>query len=216
MLNIIAMGGVIVSLLAPMSTTVETAEAAVTAPDGVILEVVDANGTGCPEGWGVVKQAADNTSFELTAPTSVAIAGGNHLATEFRKNCQVSLQMSKPAGWTYAVSWIDSSGFAYLSDGAKGVERVSYYFQGSSVTGIAGQTLLGPLAEPWTTTTVVAADALNFAPCDVERNLNLNSEVRVNLGTANPEDTSFLLRNPTTSFGLVWKQCETEQDSETE
>jgi hypothetical protein len=55
--------------------------------------------------------------------------------------------------------------------------------------------------------------ALVFAPCGVQRNLNVNTELRVSAGTSDPTSTtSFMVMDSTdgslsTVYHLTWMQC---------
>ena len=207
MLNMIAAGSMALSLLAPMSTLTAASTDEVTAPEGVSVDVVTVNGSGCPAGWGVVTRSSGGTSFEITSPAYFAWAGGDADPTEFRRNCQISMQINKPQGLTYAVAQIESSGFAHLAPGASGVSRVSFYFQGMSPTTALSETFTGPMSGSWQTAPVVDSASLVYAPCDVDRNLNINTELRVSAGTSDPAVTSFMVRDPVTAFRLTWKRC---------
>jgi hypothetical protein len=55
--------------------------------------------------------------------------------------------------------------------------------------------------------------ALVFAPCGVQRNLNVNTELRVAAGTSDPtQTTSFMTMDSTdgaitTTYHFAWQQC---------
>lgn len=204
MLNTIAANGVAALLMAvtPGSVTSAAQEPVVPAAG---VRVVSVNGSGCPAGQGEAVMSADRESFTITSPGYFARAGGGAAPTDFRRNCQFGVQVERAPGWTYAVAGIESSGYAFLARGATGLTRVSAYFQGSSATASWSRAFAGPLADAWQTTDTVDATGLAFASCDTERNLNINTEVRV--GAAGASTSSFMVRDSSTTVRLVWRAC---------
>ncbi len=153
------------------------ASAAQAAPaDELAVTVVTANGSGCPNAPATAQILPDGTSFTIDFGGYVAWAGGGAPATAFRKNCQFSLQITAPEGMTYAVTKAEYSGFALLNDGVSGVQTARYYFQGQSSTTTVSHRFTGALTDDWRTADVFGPEQLVFAPCDTQRNLNLNTE----------------------------------------
>ena len=212
MFKAVIIGGFAASLLLP-------AGAASAAPDipppsaKVTVEVVTVNGSGCPAGTAAVAVAGDNTAFTVTYSDYLAQTGVGAALTDFRKNCQLSLRVNVPAGFTYAIAKADYRGFAHLESGATALERANYYFQGDSSTSYISHPFTGPLSDDWQTTDVTDAASLVFAPCGEQRNLNVNTELRVNAGTSDPTKTnSFITMDSTdgsvrTTYQFTWMQC---------
>ncbi|MGJ3559453.1 DUF4360 domain-containing protein [Streptomyces sp. INA 01156] len=153
--------------------------------DKIVIDIATVNGSGCPKGTAAVAVSEDNTAFTVTYSDYLAQAGGNSDPTASRKNCQLSLVVHVPQGFTYAIASADYRGFAALQPGAKGTQRASYYFQGS------------PNTEYRTTSTTVPRRQLaghghhrlgpaRLRPCGVLRNFNINTELRVSAGTTSP------------------------------
>jgi hypothetical protein len=211
MINLMVLGSVIASLLAAPVSASTTAKSALSAPpsDRIVIDVVTVNGSGCPAGTATVATASDNTAFTVTYSAYLAQVGGGADPTDFRKNCQLNLRVQVPQGFTFAIAQADYRGFASLADGANGLEQAGYYFQGSSETAYVGHAFHGPFSGDWQTTDRAA---LVFGPCGLQRNLNVNTELRVDSGTANPTTTSFMTMDTTkgsvrTLYHLAWKQC---------
>lgn len=204
MLKALIRGSAVASLVAG-ATLLSAPAAAQAAPANVDVQLVTANGSGCAPGTGgaAAVMSDDGDFVTVASPAYFAQAGGASRPTDFRKNCQLSLIISKPAGWTYAVAEVRSSGYAFLADGATGLSRVNVYFQGSSASDWSTHTFAGPQAEPWQTTD----SPLRFAPCGAERNLNINTELRVNRGTSSSATSSFMVRDGETGLRLVWREC---------
>ncbi|MFD4835846.1 DUF4360 domain-containing protein [Streptomyces uncialis] len=183
-------------------------------PDKIVIEVATVNGSGCPTGTAAIAVSPDNTAFTVTYSDYLAKAGGPSLPTDFRKNCQLNLIVHVPNGFTYAVMGVDYRGFASLERGASGVEKASYYFQGSPATASRSHTFNGPLVDDWQATDTTEWANLVWAPCGVKRNLNINTELRVNAGTSDRTRTSFMTMDSTdgsldTVYHLAWQRCPT-------
>ncbi|WP_043715831.1 DUF4360 domain-containing protein [Kutzneria sp. 744] len=192
--------------------------APVSAPDSappsgpVTVNVVTVNGSGCPAGTAAVAVASDNSAFTVTYSQYLAQAGPQSAPTDIRKNCQLSLRVHVPQGFTYAIAEADYRGFADLHSGASGMEQANYYFQGTSPTARVPHRFSGPFFNDWETVDRTDVAALVFAPCGVDRNLNVNTELRVAAGTSDPSTTSFMTMDSTdgsvnTIYRFAWKEC---------
>jgi len=174
-------------------------------PDAVPVDVVTVNGSGCPPGTAHVEMSPDNTSFQVIYDQFAALSGGDARPTDFRKNCQINLRIDAPAGYRYAVADADYYGWALIADGTNGLLRTNYYFQGSSSTVSVNHRFAGPFAGDWQRTN---SDVELSAPCDSQRNLNLNTELRLSRGSG----ISFLKMDASsnsvnTRFHLKWRRC---------
>ncbi|MFJ5259548.1 DUF4360 domain-containing protein [Streptomyces sp. NPDC088387] len=180
-------------------------------PDKIIIKVATVNGSGCPQGTTAVAVSPDNTAFTVTYSAYLAQAGGSSNPTDFRKNCQLNLVVHVPGGFTYAIASADYRGFAALESGAKGTQRASYYFQGSPDTQQRTHPFNGPYDDNWQATDETDWAQLVWAPCGVQRNFNINTELRVTAGTDRTK-TSFMTMDSTdgdisTVYHLAWKEC---------
>ncbi|GAB2750931.1 DUF4360 domain-containing protein [Streptomyces bullii] len=181
-------------------------------PDKIVIKVATVNGSGCPQGTTAVAVSEDNTAFTVTYSDYLAQAGGGSDPTAFRKNCQLNLIVHVPQGFTYAIASADYRGFAALQPGATGTQRASYYFQGSPSTASRSHPFNGPYNDNWQATDTTDWAQLVWAPCGVQRNFNINTELRVNAGTQAPDKVSFMTMDSTdgdisTVYHLAWKEC---------
>ncbi|MFD7872567.1 DUF4360 domain-containing protein [Streptomyces sp. NPDC059766] len=181
-------------------------------PDKIVITVATVNGSGCPQGTTAVAVSEDNTAFTVTYSNYLAQAGGNSDPTAFRKNCQLNLVVHVPQGFTYAIASADYRGFAALESGASATQRASYYFQGSPATAYRSHPFSGPLNDNWEATDSTDWAQLVWAPCGVQRNFNINTEIRVNAGTSSPGKVSFMTMDSTdgdisTIYHMAWKDC---------
>ncbi|MCX3062233.1 DUF4360 domain-containing protein [Streptomyces beihaiensis] len=181
-------------------------------PDKIVIDIATVNGSGCPKGTAAVAVSTDNTAFTVTYSQYLAQVGGVSDPTAFRKNCELSLVVNVPQGFTYAIASADYRGFASLQPGASGTEKASYYFQGSADTAAKSHEFDGAYSDNWEATDTTDVAQLVWAPCGVERNFNVNTELRVDAGTSDPARTSFMTMDSTdgsinTTYHLAWKEC---------
>ena len=187
---------------APPASAVQAAPA-----DELAVTVVTANGSGCPNASATAQILPDGSSFTIDFDGYVAWAGGGAPATASRKNCQFSLQITAPDGMTYAVTKAEYSGFALLDDGVSGVQAARYYFQGQSSTTTVSHRFTGALTDDWRTADVFAPEQLVFAPCYAQRNLNLNTELRVTPQSPSA-DLNAMVMNPSITLHLALQPCD--------
>jgi len=205
-------GAALTGLIAAALPARATAQASPPPPDKIVIKVATVNGSGCRQGTTAVAVSEDNTAFTVTYSDYLAQVGGNSDPTAFRRNCQLSLVVHVPGGFTYAIASADYRGFAYLQRGASAIQRASYYFQGSPSTQLRSHPLRGPLNDNWQATDETDWAQLVWAPCGVQRNFNINTELRVNLGSSSPSKVSFMTMDSTdgeisTVYHLAWKTC---------
>jgi len=220
------LGTAVVAVTAlPASATVRThsagtsAAAAQTATDEaapsgkITVEVKTVNGSGCPDkSTFTVDPSPDNTSFSITYRRFAAFAGGGAEATDSRKFCQISLWVKVPQGFTYAIARAEYHGYAHLESGATATERGSYYFQGSTDTTSVNHNFTGPLDGSWTRIDTTPVDALVYAPCGIERDLNVKTALVVDQGSSDPDATSIIAIDQSrdsvkTMYHFAWKRC---------
>jgi hypothetical protein len=190
----------------------DVALAAVAPPGRITVDVVTVNGSGCPAGTAQVNVAPDNSAFTVTYSDYTASVGAGTGATDFRKNCQLGLQVNVPSGFTYAIAQADYRGYAYLERGATAVQRANYYFQGQSATTTVSHSFSGYMDADWQTTDETDVAALVFKPCGADVNFNINTSLRVSAGTSDPSTTSLMTMDSTdgsvsTIYHFAWKAC---------
>lgn len=204
-----ATAAVLVSLLAAQNASAHHAAP----PDKITIDIATVNGSGCRLGTAAVAVSEDNTAFTVTYSDYLAMVGVGSKPTDFRKNCQLNLVVHVPQGFTYAIASADYRGFASLQSGATATQKASYYFQGSPDTASRSHPFRGPYDDNWQATDSTEWGQLVWAPCGVKRNFNINTEIRVGVGTSDPtRTTSFMTMDSTdgeinTIYRLAWKEC---------
>jgi hypothetical protein len=202
------------TLLAALAVTGAPASAAPDPAPGsnMVIDVAAANGTGCPRGSADVTMSPDNKAFTVTYSQFTAQTGPGAKPTDFRKNCQLALNMHVPQGYTFAIAGADYRGYAHLARGASGSESANYYFQGERQSTRIQHNFTGPADNDWQRTDTVGIASLSFLPCGEQRYLNVNTELRVNRGQSSSKATSFLTMDSTdgridTVYHVAWKKC---------
>jgi hypothetical protein len=153
---------------------------------------------------------SDNTGFRINYTDFRAEAGGTADPTDLRKNCQVNVLVNIPQGFTFAIARADYVGRAHLESGATALERTNYYYSGSAENNYADHTYTGPYDGTWRATDITAAAALVWAPCGVQRALNINSELRVDAGASTAKSWISMRASDGEVYTLVnlqWKAC---------
>jgi hypothetical protein len=206
----ISTGATILILFSQLFSSSASATAFLDDPpaEAVVIDIVSAHGSGCRPGTTFVNVPPDSVAFTVIYGEYVAKVGVGATLTDFRKNCQLTVQVHVPEGYTYAVSRADYSGYASLAAGATGVQRASYYFQSTPNTDIQAHSFTGPFEDYWQTSDETDLAALVFHPCGELRNLNINTDLRVNVGTSDPTTTtSFIAMSESSTYRFYWKLC---------
>lgn len=190
------------------SSAVASTSPAPVVPDEITVQVLAANGSGCPTGTASVRPAPDRTGFHVYYRAFTASAGTGSDATDLRKNCQLSLLVNVPAGLTFAVARADYYGSAHLPGGATGLLRTNYYLQGSSANNYVNHTFTGPVNGRWSQSD--AAPEMIYAPCGASRILNVNTELRVDAPDSDAATSLSMTSSAgsaSTFFNVDWHEC---------
>lgn len=180
-------------------------------PDYVNIRRIVYNGSGCPLGTVGKNVSPDRQAFTLTFSEYLAEAGPGLSFADSRKNCQITIVLDFPNGWTFSVMSIDYRGFAYLDEGVKGIHSATYYFQGQGQTGRSSRTLQGDYYGDYFMRDYIGMSSLVWSPCGARRALNINSAVRVDnrsnrsgqgLMTIDSIDGEVIY-----TFNLQWRRC---------
>ncbi|MFW7380677.1 MAG: DUF4360 domain-containing protein [Oligoflexus sp.] len=181
------------------------------APSFVNISRISYNGSGCPLGTVNENVSTDRQAFTLTFSEYAAEAGPTLALSAQRRNCQVTVDLNFPSGWSYSIVSIDYRGFAFLDRGVRGTHAASYYFQGQGQTARSSTTLRGFFNDSYFVRDVLGLNAVVWSPCGARRALNINSEVRVDnrfnrnaegLMTVDSIDGQVIH-----TYNLAWRRC---------
>lgn len=140
---------------------------------------IDYNGSGCPLGTVAQNVSDDKQAFTVTFSDYIAEAGEGISIRDGRKNCQLTLSLSVPAGWQYSIASFDYRGFAFLDRGMRADYRTNYYFQGDRETGTVTRTARGYYDDNFSFREELGLASAVWSPCGVERALNINTAISV-------------------------------------
>jgi hypothetical protein len=181
--------------------------------NAMTIDVVSANGSGCPWGTAAASVSPDSTAFTVTYSQFTAQTGVGAAPIDFRKNCQLLLNVHVPQGYTYAISSIEYRGYAHLERGAYGSQFSSYYFQGEPQTTRVRHDFSGYTDSDWQRTDTVGVSSLSYLPCGEQRYLNVNTELRVSGGWSDTRHTTSMLTMDSTDgaldtlYHVAWRKC---------
>ncbi|GBG66704.1 hypothetical protein CBR_g68688 [Chara braunii] len=168
-------------------------------------------GSGCPANSAVGEISKDGQVLTMKFSEFSATTDGGNAGK--RKNCQISLKMRYPDGWTYLLETVMLRGYTRLDDKVKAVHRVSYYFTGEQGQGKFIKETLGEFDDNYEHSGPFSP--LISSKCGLNRNLNVNMEVRVDNGDnpdgqANPAGEGFIdvdMADITVTFSVKWARC---------
>lgn len=173
----------------------------------IVIEATAA-GTGCVAGVAAVTMAPDNSSLTVDYPDFTAKIGVGALPNDYRKICVVGVTVHAPENVTFTVDSQDSTGYASIAPGASAQRRASSYFRGQPQPALMVNVLYGPFASEWTGTDNTPVASISWAPCGAApRDLTLNSELRLMLGTSDYKTTTSLISMESTVYHLYWRPC---------
>ncbi|KAK3380750.1 hypothetical protein B0T24DRAFT_697459 [Lasiosphaeria ovina] len=174
------------------------------APSTIKILNVTAIGSGCPVGHAFVNVDATGTIFDVAFDQYVVTVGPGSSASDSRKNCRVSINLSFPAGYQFSIIETRFQGYASLADGQTGVCRAGYTFSGDSSQEVVFQkNLVAPYDDNYNLLAGVGVES--FSKCGTTAILNVNSEVRITPITS-PSKGAMTVSIPQT-VQLKWRRC---------
>lgn len=179
-------------------------------PRDVRINAIAFAGSGCPAGTVSPNLSADAKAFTLLFDSYVAEAGPGMPLSLARKNCQITVDLRFPQGWSYSVFTVDYRGYAKLESGTYGQQVSNYYFQGQSKTGSFRSTFYGPAERDYQIRDTLPLDAVVWSPCGANRALNMNTQVRVSASSGRRalmtvDSIDGELKH---IYGIRWRRCQ--------
>lgn len=169
------------------------------ADDIFTVELVSVAGSGCNKDDFAVAIADDLTAFTVSYTNYTALAGEGHSLLDARKNCVLDVRIRVPGGFTYGIAAADMRGFTHLEANANASARLSFWFQGSPATAYVthdirrstatapGTLVTGVIDDDWQTSDATPVASIVWASCSAQRNLNINTQLRISSPSADPE-----------------------------
>jgi hypothetical protein len=197
------------ALLSCLAFAPAAANAAPSQPPYYTINLITANGSGCPPGSTTVSQV-NNTEFTISYSNYEAADGPGIPPLQNRENCTLAVNIGVPSGWTYGLAEVDYRGFAQLDSGAQGRLTASYYLAGTPGTIHQTHTVYGPQSgDNYTFNDFIGI--VSWAPCHFNDTLNVDTSAQVLPGSSSSfvneltmDDTNLGVH---TLYHLSFRQC---------
>ncbi|KAM7215459.1 protein of unknown function (DUF4360) domain containing protein [Rhypophila decipiens] len=172
------------------------------------LKVVGASvlGSGCPYGSAKVKTDASNTIFDIRLSEYVVKSGPNTEASDWRKNCKLTLNLQYDEGFQFTTLSADMRGYAIIPSGVQGHCLNTVDFTGQKGQASYDLTLAGGQG-PFQLSS--DTDALVWSGCGGSTAImNLNTQCWI----SPPEKRAMIAVDQVSSeltvrMALQWKSC---------
>lgn len=177
-------------------------------PGTVAISIVSVNGSGCAPGSTEIAVREDGSAFDILFGAYQAGVGPGFLPTDIRRNCQVSVLVNPPPGFSYAIATAEYRGYASIAAGATVSYRAHYYFKGQTTVPTRTWAYTGPYNDGVGFVDVTDVAQTIWSPCGQLRNTNISTEVRVNAGTSDVRHVaSSASLDRAGAFTLRWRTC---------
>lgn len=169
------------------------------------------NGSGCPQGTVSINVAPDNSYFNIIYSKYTSQVGIGSSPTDFRKNCQIYIKINDD-NKKFSIKKTVYNGFTHLEDGANSLFRFGYNLQ-EQISQFNDKTFEGPFEDNWQVIDNIPFNSTIWSNCDNPKNLFLNTQLRVDAGSSDPQKTtSFITMDSTdgsimSTYYLDWSPC---------
>ncbi|KEZ42473.1 hypothetical protein SAPIO_CDS5680 [Scedosporium apiospermum] len=181
-------------------------------PSSIKINGVSLLGTGCPAGTADVQVDATGELFEATFSAYEVLTGPGTRASDWRKNCKLTLNLEFDRGFQFSIMATDMIGYAEIPAGAHGTCKNTFSFTGQTSSGGIDKVDfdLG-LDGHYSGDFDLHADPgiFSWSPCDGSTAiLNLNTQCSIS-----PTSESALIAvdhvsgKLTIQFRLAWRPC---------
>ncbi|NRA68774.1 MAG: DUF4360 domain-containing protein [Pseudobacteriovorax sp.] len=181
----------------------------------IIIQDVNYTGSGCPLGSASLYSSNDAQSFILQLEQADVEAGPDVSIRERLKSCFVSIENRTDSKWQFAIRSVSIMGYLYLEEGMVFRSRASYYFGTGPQTSVSIKHE-SPIDDYIAVKDFIPLEGLQWSPCGVSRNLNLQVSYRINHKNRRdfPDASGFFdpatvgSMNESFGFELLWRSCD--------
>ncbi len=166
------LGSCLLSLTAPL-------QGQEVGPPEFKINSIAVKGSGCRANSFISNVAEDHLSFSLTFFENIAEAGPGFELKDGLKNCQITLNLSIPDGWRFAVAGFDYRGYIKLDEGIEALHTTKYYIQGDGAETSVTNSKKGPEDNAFHYQQQVKVADRVWSLCEKERAMNINMTMRV-------------------------------------
>ncbi|MBC7658402.1 MAG: DUF4360 domain-containing protein [Chitinophagaceae bacterium] len=190
-----------------------------TAPAGFAIEVIKAEGAGCPSGSFASNISPDKQAFTVTfSQFGTELVAGTKKSV---KSCRVSLTTNVPEGWQYSVASFNFRGFLTIDEGVESLHATRYYFNKCGRSGGFKHQEVGPLTKDFVYTDMIgiltSTISHEWSACNGKSDLRIDTALRLRNTSVKkfPEAVGIISNDSvdgeiTQKFGLSWRKCPTE------
>lgn len=173
---------------------------------GMTLRSFMANGSGCSVANKPDVKLDKDGNLDINLFGMHAQGGPGIPPRDNRVNCQVTLDIQAPTGYTYEMASISRSGYVSLDRGVSGIVKTSAYFQASGMTLQDQAIFSGSVDKDFVQKSTIGASHRLVASCNIEKPLNINISVRVSNRSAS-NGLGHLILDGKQSVKFVMKKC---------
>jgi hypothetical protein len=168
----------VLSLLLPLAAAAPALVAPAAVPQHVRVVGVSLLGSGCPAGSADVQIDATKTLMEVTFSEYIIQTGPGTRASDWRKNCKLTLNMEFDEGFQFSTLSTNMKGFAQIPAGARG--QCTNVFDFTGVTGQASYVLSLPGEREGPFDLASDPDIISWSPCGGSTAImNMNTQCNI-------------------------------------
>ncbi|KAK3896732.1 hypothetical protein C8A05DRAFT_39721 [Staphylotrichum tortipilum] len=147
-------------------------------PQSVRFLGVSLLGSGCPAGTADVQIDATKTLLEVTFSEYIIQTGPGTRASDWRRNCKLTINMAFDQGFQVSTFATDMSGFAQIPAGSRGLCTNTFDFTGVRGQAVYTLPLPGPREGPFKLSS--SPDIVSWSPCGgISAIMNMNTQCNI-------------------------------------
>lgn len=200
----LALGLLPAAFAAPAASPLDAAPATL-APGNVRIIGASLLGTGCPSGPADVRCDASGTRLDIYFPEFSVKTGGGTQASDWRKNCKLTINMEFDAGFQVSTRTTSLRGYARLPSGASGQCSSTFDFTGGSSSANYVTELDGPREGSFEITS--SASAQRWSSCGgTTAIMNVNTQCYISQTSQSAQITIGASYRPV-GVQIEWRRC---------
>jgi hypothetical protein len=192
-----------------MALTLISISAGALAQDDISLGYPSHGGTGCPQGSVGVTLSPDNKQLSLIFDSFVTEAGPQSGKTLDRKNCQISVPVHIPQGFSVSIIDVAYRGFVSLPNRAASARLTAEYFINTMRGPMFVRDFRGVQDTDYLIDNSLGVQAQIWSPCGTD--INLRASVGMMLRNSSYDDAMATVDSADISAGIVyqlqWRRC---------
>ncbi|MFN7454159.1 MAG: DUF4360 domain-containing protein [Pseudobdellovibrionaceae bacterium] len=166
-------------------------------------------GSGCPAGSAAVTVSPDEQAISVLFDQYTVEAGRTTGRRLDRKNCNLTIPVQVPQGYSVSVFQVDYRGYLAVPRGGMARFDAEYFWAGSRGPRLSRQ-FNGPTNDLFTLTDELLARTLVWTRCGESVNLRVNTSILVQ-ANSNMDQTLGQVDSADVSSGVIyhlqWKRC---------